>query len=362
MAISKFTPQSAKKDTGRTIGDNEVAKLANLNRMVDQVNNEFANFNPGGGGLGTLDIITNGNAGGPVAITYNVVANLPVTTGAVSVPVTASPNINLGGGGGYGGGAFTATILEFPTLTSSGDFSITNTNTLQTLSAPLLTLVTGYNFSFFNNPALTTLNVPLLTRCRQFSFGNTPLLTTINVPVLETVEVLAIQNSNPGITGFRQSMFPALRNAAFNWGFYSYPSFEIDFPLLTTLGGQGFNGGGSSNLTRINLPALVDIIGGYVQVGNINTLTDVRLGTVGVTKTWGPVGNNPYISFQFCALTQASIDNIITMLASLDGTNGTRSANNGNLYLNGGSNSAPSSTGLAAITVLQSRGWYVATN
>lgn len=362
MAISKFTPQSAKKDTGRTIGDNEVAKLANLNRMVDQVNNEFANFNPGGGGLGTLDIITDGNVGGPIAITYNVAANVPVTTGTVSVPVTASPSINFSGGGGYGGGPFTATVLEFPTLTTSADFSVTNTNTLQTLSAPLLTLVTGYNFSFYNNPALTTLNFPLLTRCRQFSFGNTPLLATVNVPLLETVETLAIQASSPGITGFRQSMFPALRTGAFNWGYYSYPSFEIDFPLLTALGGNGINGGSSANLTKINLPALVNILGGNIQVNNINTLTDVTLGTVGTTKTFGPAGYNPYVQFQSCALTQASVDNILTVLASLDGTNGTTASNNGNLYLNGGSNATPSSAGLAARTVLQNRGWYVATN
>lgn len=323
----------------------------------------IADLASGGGGLGALDIVADGNVGGPISITYNVAANVPVTTaGTTNVPVTASPNINFSGGGGYGGGTFTATTLELPTLTTSADFSVTNTNTLQTLSAPLLTLVTGYNFSFYNNPALTTLNLPLLTKCRQFSFGNTPLLTTINVPVLETVEALAIQNNNPGITGFRQSMFPALRTAAFAWGYYGYPSFEIDFPLLTTLGGAGLQGGSASNLTRINLPALVNIQSGNIQVTNINTLTDVRLGTVGTTKTLGPAGYNAYITFQGCALTQASVDNILTVFASLDGTNGTTASNNGNLYLSGGSNATPSSTGLAAVSVLQARGWYVATN
>ena len=322
----------------------------------------IADLGGGGGGFGTLDIITDGNVGGPISITYSIAANVPVTTaGTTNVPVVSVPNINFTGGGGYGGGTFTSTSLELPTLETAQDFSVTNTSTLQILSAPLLTNVSGYNLSFYNNTALTTLNLPSLTKCRQFSFGNTPLLTTVNVPLLATVEALAIQNSNPGITGFRQSMFPALRSASFSYGYYTLPSFEIDMPLVTDVT-NNFNGGSSSNLTKINLPALVNYNSGNVYFQNYNLLTDVTLGTVGVTKTFGPVGYNSYVQFQYCALTQASVDNILTVLASLDGTNGTRAANNGSLYLNYGSSAAPSSTGLAAVSVLQARGWYVATN
>jgi|688.fasta_scaffold01183_28 hypothetical protein len=362
MAISKFTPQSAKKDTGRTIGDNEVAKLAHLNRMVDQVNNEFANFNPGGGGLGTLDIVANGTIGGPTTVSYSIISNIPATIpgGSVNAPVIAIPSINLSDGSSYGGNSFTATSLEFSTLGSSAGFAVYDTSTLQVLSAPLLTTVINNSLNFNRNSALTTVNFPSLISAQGISFGETPLLTTVNFPLLQICYQIQISNPNPGITGFRQSMFPALRKSAFNWGGSSLPSFEIDFPLLTDLLAS-FNGGSSSNINRINLPALVNLAS-YVQVTNISTLTEVTLGTVGVTKTWGNASSSTYIGFQNCALNQASVDRILTVLASLDGTNGTTISSNGSLYLQGGSNASPSSTGSAAISVLQGRGWTVNTN
>lgn len=316
----------------------------------------------GGGGLGTLDIEANGSVGGPVAITYNFAAAVPATVnGEVSIPVTGVPNINLSSGGGYGGGAFDATTLSFPTLQYAGDFQVYSTSTLQVLSAPALVNISGYTFTFNSNTALTTLNFPSLTKVRGMQFGNTPLLTTLNFPLLAEVEQLQIQNSNPGITGWRQTNFPALRKVTqFNYGYNYLESFEIDLPLLTD-NTNGFNGSNSSNLTSVNLPGLINLSGNF-GIGNMNQLTNFVYGTVGVTKTCGPAGYNPYISIQNCPLTQASVDGILTVLASLDGTNGTTASNNGNLYLYGGGMAAPSSVGLAARSVLLSRGWYVQTN
>lgn len=322
----------------------------------------IADLGGGGGGLGTLDIVADGTVGGPTSVTYGVFSLIPATVpgGSISTPVVAIPSINFTDSSIYGGNAFTATNLEFPTLELSSSFSVQTTSTLQVLSAPLLTQTINNTLSFYNNTALTTVNFPLLVSTQGINFGNTPLLTTVNFPLLQYCAQMQIQYANPGITGFRQSMFPALRKASFNWGNNSLPSFEVDFPLLTDLLG-GFNGSNSIAVSRINLPALVNIAS-YVQVTNMSSLTEVTLGTVGVTKKWGSADSNAYIGFQNCALNQASVDNILTVLASLDGTNGTTVSSNGSLYLQGGSNASPSSTGLAAKSVLQSRGWSISNN
>lgn len=60
-------------------------------------------------------------------------------------------------------------------------------------------------------------------------------------------------------------------------------------------------------------------------------------------------------AFNSCALTETSVDNI---LVSLD----TAGQSNGTLSLNGGTNSAPGTTGATALANLVSRGWTVTTN
>ena len=68
------------------------------------------------------------------------------------------------------------------------------------------------------------------------------------------------------------------------------------------------------------------------------------------------------VNFRNCALDEASIDKILVRLASLDGTNGTTTYQYRNIYLDGGSNAIPSSTGQDAITTLQGRGCNVYVN
>lgn len=324
----------------------------------------IADLGGGGGGLGTVDINVTGGTAGTFSITSYLITTIPDQTGSISAPVQAFPAINISSGGGYGGGgAFTATGLEFPTLQVALDLSITSTSTLQTVSAPVLTQVNG-NINFAYNTALTSVNVPNVVTSNNLYFGGTPLMTAsgFDFSSLQSISgYLGIQSNDPGITGFRQSMFPALRKVGtISWGGSYQPSFEIDLPLLTDVT-SGFQGSSSANLTRINLPSLV-YISSNVSANYTSTLTDVVLGTVGTLKKAGGGGSNVYLYFQSCALSQTSIDGLLTLFASLDGTNGTTSANNGSMYLNGGSNAAPSSTGLAAKAVLQARGWYIQHN
>ena len=65
-------------------------------------------------------------------------------------------------------------------------------------------------------------------------------------------------------------------------------------------------------------------------------------------------------AFQNCALTQQSVDDILVSIkTSVDNM---PSLTNGTLDINGGTSSAPSSSGLAAKSALESAGWTVTTN
>lgn len=160
MAISKFTPQSAKKDTGRTIGDNEVAKLANLNKLVNEVNAEFANLSPGGGNP-PLDVVSVGTLGTtPLLVSYSVSALLNPAAGTQSAPVITYPTINLNGGMGFSG---TLSSITFPTLTAA-IISIYNVSTLTSVSLPALTTVfpgqMGGGLTINYCSSLTVINLP----------------------------------------------------------------------------------------------------------------------------------------------------------------------------------------------------------
>ena len=61
------------------------------------------------------------------------------------------------------------------------------------------------------------------------------------------------------------------------------------------------------------------------------------------------------LAFQFCALTETSVDNILVSINAA-GTSG------GTLDMNAGTSAAPSATGAAAKAALISRGWTVTTN
>ena len=313
------------------------------------------------GGGQSFKIVADGSIGGPFTASFYSVAVIPAnTTGTTTITPQSGPSFYANANDN----PFTAQNVSFATSTFVYGITIQNAATLQTISAPLLETSSG-GLDFSNCYNLTTMDFPSLTLVNSgINFGNNGMLSTINFPLLEIVNILNINFSDPGITGFRQSMFPSLRKASFGLGYNYLPSFEIDFPLLTDLT-NNTNGSSSSNLTQINLPALVNIYY-YQSTNNFYTLSNVILGAVGVTKKWGGSGmsgsNPPSVYFQSCALDQPSVDNILMVMASLDGTNGTTYNANGQIVLNGGSNSAPSSSGLTAIMTLQGRGFYVSTN
>lgn len=305
-----------------------------------------------GGGLGTLDIITDGDIAGPVPVQYLFYANIPANiTGTTNVTIKSFPSISISGSSGYGGTApFTATIIEFPTLENSSAFSIGSSTTLKTLSAPVLETISG-QLTLSSLSALETVSFPELTTVTySISLGDLPANVSYSFPALTKCDISL--NYNARVYNLDNTIFPVLADASFN--IYSNDTVSINLPSVTNLRGLGF---GNPPITTINLPGIVTSNISYIQF-SLNQLTSIVLGTVGVTKKYN---GNAYISLQNCSLNQASVDGLLTLFASLDGTNGTTASVNGTAYLNG-SPAAPSSVGLAAKSVLQARGWYVATN
>lgn len=147
-------------------GSEEIPVVQN-NATVKTTAQDIANL----GGLGSVEIVADGSVGGPLSLQCNVSLLVPASiSGAAVAPISVLPNINFSGSGGYGGGTFTATSLEFPTLEVAGDVQVYNTTTLQVLSAPELTEITGYTFTFSNNTALTTVDFPSLVKARSITF------------------------------------------------------------------------------------------------------------------------------------------------------------------------------------------------
>ena len=361
MAISKFTPLNAKKDTGRTIGDNEVAKLANLNRMVDQVNAALAGG--GGGGLGTLDIITEGVLGYNPSIQYSLNAYPSGTTsGAQSSEVVSVPSIGFYSQG-YGSGSNSLTSITFPTLKYASYFSIGSYTSLNTVSAPELLQADGIQLTGLSS--LQTANFPKLISCTSsgITFYASNPFTIVNLNFQSLVSArLSINGPYCGIPSISSSKFPALTSISMQGG-SANDLVSVDLPGVTELSNSGFSYNAyNSTFTTLNVPNIVTIKNYYLSWNSNPGLTNVTLGTAGILKKFDTNGSNPYINFQSCALNQTSVDNMLITLASLDGTNGTTASYSGQLYLNGGSNASPSGAGQNARNILQSRGWYVATN
>jgi hypothetical protein len=296
----------------------------------------------------TLDIISNGTIStSSVAVSYQVTAVIPdgPINGKVSIPVTQVTSISF-----YGSPSLTATLVEFSNLTETYDFRFAYFNLLESISCPELKYILGT--LQFSNLQLKSIKFPKLINAYNISFGDTPLLTEIDFSSLEICNNLTVQSPNPGILGFNESYFPSLTKGGFNL-YTSIEVFEIDLPLVTTLTSlQG-------SFSKVNLPNLVNITTNNISVSSSLNLVEFNIGTLGILKS---LSNGPYMPLSNNALNEESVNNLLIVLASLDGTNGTTICSNGNLFLQGGTNAAPSGDGLIAKSILLARSWYIETN
>lgn len=220
--------------------------------------------------------------------------------------------------------------ISYPTLVyCGGAFTCVTAVTSGLVTAPQLNYtggamsLTGYSFSF---PSLVSINGAL-------SFNLSTTGSSVYMPLLNYV--------NGSITSL-------------NMGVAS----SLSFPSLTYVLGSSFNISGT-NLSTISIPNLISAPSlGYTLNSGLGNLTSVVLGTIGTLKN---IGGNINIAGQ--KLTQASVDAILAILASLDGTNGTVSWGTGKtLTINGGTNAAPSSSGSTSMATIVARGGTVTHN
>jgi hypothetical protein len=106
------------------------------------------------------------------------------------------------------------------------------------------------------------------------------------------------------------------------------------------------------NVESITIPNLVNF--GLISFQS-SSLTNVNIGEIGSLKHGGSV------DMIGCALSEETINYILALLVSLDGTNGTV-LYSGDVYLEGGTNAAPTGQGLIDKETLQARGGLVTTN
>ena len=205
------------------------------------------------------------------------------------------------------------TTLSATSLTTVGGAFHPNTmGALTTLSFNALTLVVG-DFHPYNMPILTTLSATSLVTVQQFLPDSMSALTTISMPALTTILVDCIFSNMAALT-------------------------TISLPAMLTYGRSITANTGLGNLTTITLGTP------GTGAGNIKS-----------------IGGNISITGQ--KLNVATVNGILALLVSLNGSNGTTLWGSGkSVLLNGGTSAAPTGQGITDKATLIARGATVTTN
>ncbi len=102
-----------------------------------------------------------------------------------------------------------------------------------------------------------------------------------------------------------------------------------------------------ANLTTASFSGMIRYGGTITVTTGVGSLATYTMGTIGTLKEVA----GATVSFSGAALNQASVDGVLKLLDSLDGTGGTTSFGSGKtVTLSGGTNASPTTTGMATIT------------
>ena len=229
------------------------------------------------------------------------------------------------------------TTISFPTLFYvGGNFQPGQSGGmagLTTLSIPVLAYVNG-NFSPNTMASLTTLSAPALIKVGStFGLASMANLGTLNIPNLTTV-----------VGAFSPGSMASLATI-------SAPSLQSVFGIFAPYT--------MASLTTISFPAMI-YYGGTITLNTaLANLTTVTLGTPGTLK--GVSG--AMINISGAKLDAASVNGILALLVSLDGTGGTTLWGAGKtVNLSGGTSAAPSGQGIIDKATLIARTATVTTN
>lgn len=333
-----------------------LATSRDVNRAIDQINREFTTVseNSGGGGLGSFDVVSDGPLApnGSFDLDFGIIATIDGNKSG-----TQNYSLNTSAWLQFGLYDATATYLTLPSLVKCDGLAFNDSRYITTISCPEL-VNSGSQLRFSSNQALTTYNFPKITQASLYFVGNVENISnpTMNFPLLTNMYI-SFSNWYYGWVNISGSKFPALRTIAFDLEYCGIVS--LDFPLVTELGYTYLYQ--AQQLTTLNFPGLTKFPA-YLDFSYKYPLANVTFGVPGTVKSAGEVGYTVNANFRNCGLTQASVDNMLAVYASLDGTNGTNISNNGTLYLHGGANSAPSAAGLASKDILLARGWTITHN
>lgn len=267
------------------------------------------------------------------------------------------------------------TQFNFPNLKTVQTFYYTWNDILtNTPQFPALETINNSLYIYYNSAAQNTMTFDSL---RYFGYGaiyqNVGMFAGPVFTALTSFDYLDM-NNNDYMTDPPQ--FPALQSFTSNFTFAGHDS-VTSFPATPSMTTSGYinwyqnavaNGGFDfSSLTRsyntINIseniamttapafPALVEVNGALLIENNTSMTGGFDLSALKKLDSNFSAAN--------CSLTEVYVDYILTVLAALDGTNGTTSYDSKVVNLSGGSNAIPSATGLAAIAVLEGRGCTV---
>lgn len=201
--------------------------------------------------------------------------------------------------------------LSLPALRVVGGSVTLNDNTaLSAFSAPVLFYVGG-TLNLSGTLPLTNLSLPSLSFADGISLGSHDALLSVDLPSLSDV------------SGTASILFS--NDSAINA--------TLSLPLLRRVGVSL----SISGLRSVSLPSLA-LCGSVSLTGSL-----IQSVTLPVNGTLKSIGN---ITASGLSLTQASVDNILQAVASLDGTSQTRSWGSGrSLNVSGGTSAAPSNLG-----------------
>jgi hypothetical protein len=357
--IPLFTPATARKDVNKVQGDGELAKLANLNRLVENVNTIVAQGLPSaaptftytvtGGTIPEIQIdygigsgtLTNGVSGQNTIQTYYA----PIISGiseCTASSITFSTEVLGGLSWNFQNNAEYAPnipIVNFPNLTKlinlsglgGGVINLRNVSEVTTLSTPLLT---NGQITIQDCNNFTTLNISSLTNDGSVSITNCDSLSLSGISFNSQFSAFGFNNCDDlGAT-------------------ISIAATEIK----TTVGN-------CTNITTLSFPNAVTWA--YtISIYGCSSLANLTLGSVGTLKSiyYDPI-DGASVFLDGCALSSGSVTHVLDILISLDGTNGTTEWGAGStLDISGGTNAIPSAGDLVKIATLEARGATIVYN
>jgi len=252
------------------------------------------------------------------------------------------------------GGLTSLTFDNLAGMVGGANFSPASASAITSISLPKLAYVSG-SFNASTMASLTTLSIPVLAYAAQFSPASMNSLTTLSAPEL----VYAGGFLPATMSALTTFYFPLLRSVPGTFSPNTMGSLTtVSLPSLVYVGGNA-SLATMASLTTANFPAMIQWGGTIAMNTGLGKLADVTLGTVGTLKVI--TGATTNISGQ--KLTAASVNAILALLVSLDGTNGTTLWGSGKtVNVSGGTSSAPTGQGIVDKATLVARGATVTTN